>query len=109
MTTFTPTKFDSVEQKQKFAKQFIKFVKNGCHAHDFPKWFYQRLSMTRGHIAHHDQAGFFDTWFYSTESKMNFINHWIDNPIYGDPEYTYSDVERFLQSWLKQNLNNLHF
>lgn len=101
---FTPTEFSTNEDKQKFAKHFIKFVSNGYKYSQFPKWFYTRLSVCRGHIAHYNQQGFYDTWFDTKEAQSRFINHWLMEPIYGDASYTYSDVERFLSAWINENL-----
>ena len=97
---FVPTKYSTAEEKAKFANQFVKFVDNGCQLKHFPKWFYRRLSMTFGHIAHYNLEGFYDTWFCHPSSLWNFIQHTLGYPCYGDPEYTYSDVEKAIQEWL---------
>jgi hypothetical protein len=98
---YTATKFDTVDDKIKFEAQFKKFVLGDFHFKHFPKWFYTRLSMTFGHIAHYDQHGFFNTFFVSQEGKQEFINSTINHHCLGDPEYTYSDVERELVLWTK--------
>jgi len=98
---YTATKFDTVEDKKKFEDQFKKFIKNDFQFKHFPKWFYIRLSMTFGHIAHYDQHGFFNTFFVSQEGKQEFINCTRNYPCYGDPAFTYSDVERVLVSWTR--------
>ena len=101
---FTPTEHSTSEDKAKFANQFVKFVTNGFKEKDFPKWFYNRLSMCRQHIAHYNQGGFYDVWFSSEFKQDDFMRHWALQDVYGDPKYTYSDVERVLQTWC-QNIN----
>lgn len=100
---FTPTKWDSVEKKANFAKQFIRFVQSDFANAKFPQTFYRRLSMTFGHIAHFNQHGFFETFFTTTEDKVRFLRMTLAHPCYGDPAWTYSDVERALQTWLREN------
>lgn len=95
---FTPTQWDSADRKAAFAKQFIRFVQ--C---DFSKAFYVRLSMTFGHIAHYNQGGFFEEFFTTTQDKFRFLRLTLAYPCYGDPAWTFSDVEKALQSWLREN------
>lgn len=99
---FTPTKFDTAEDKAKFANQFVRFVESGFKWTIFPKWFYTRLSMTFGHIANFNQQGFYATWFGSTESKLAFLRQTLSGGQYGDPAYTYSDVEKALAAWVRE-------
>lgn len=99
---FTPTKWESAEQKAKFANHFIRFVKSGFQRSLFYKWFYRRLSNTFGHIAHYDQHGFFSTFFEDTESKIRFIEITLNHPCYGEAEWTYSDAERALQPEIRE-------
>lgn len=104
---FTPTQWETSEQKQKFARHFIRFVMGGFKWTVFPNWFYTRLSTCRGHIAHYSRAGFYNTWFSDRNQRSDFIKHWANmdgrHPIYGDPKFTYSDVEQFLQEWIRGN------
>ena len=100
---FTPTKWDSTDRKAAFARQFIRFVQSDFARSKFPKAFYQRLSMTFGHIAHFNQHGFFDTFSTTTEGKVRFLRQTLAHPCWGDPAWSYSDVERALQTWLQEN------
>src|ERR1700722_10132597 len=100
---FTPTKWDSSDRKAAFAKQFVRFVQSDFARSKFPKTFYQRLSMTFGHIAHFNQHGFFETFFTTTQDKVRFLRMTLQHPCYGDPAWTYSDVEGALQAWLREN------
>lgn len=97
---FTPTEWSTAEDKAKFANQFVVFVESGFARDKFPKWFYTRLSMTFGNIAHYNQEGFYATWFMDTDSKMEFLQNVIAYPCYGSSSFTYSDVEIALQNWL---------
>ncbi|MEI7684842.1 MAG: hypothetical protein WCL32_07420 [Planctomycetota bacterium] len=99
---FTPTQWEGPDKKAVFARQFIKFVQSDFSSRQFPKTFYQRLSMTFGHIAHYNQDGFFDEFFVTTEGKVRFLRQTLQHPCYGDPTFTYSDVERALQVWLRE-------
>lgn len=94
---FVPTKWNTTEDKQRFAMQFITFVQGDFQRKDFPKWFYNRLITTFGNIAHYDIEGFY-TYFFTTEnSKVEFIRQTMKHPCYGDPKFTYSDVEKWIQ------------
>lgn len=98
---FKPTKFDKPGDKEWFAKQFIKFAKSDFQRRHFTKKFYTRLSMTFGFIAHYDQEGFWQEYFEDENSKKEFIKQCLIWPCYGDPEYTYSDVEKYLKQWIR--------
>lgn len=99
---FVPTEWDTAEQKAKFANQFVRFVNSDFKATLFPHWFYNRLSMTFGHIAHYNQGGFYQTWFADTQSKLDFLRRTTEHPHYGDPKFTYSDVEKILGAWVEE-------
>lgn len=99
---FTPTKWDTAEQKEKFVSQFKRFVESDFAQSKFPKWFYQRLSNCFGHIAHYNQGGFYATFFESTQDKVQFLEQSLNSPCYGDPAFTYSDAERVIQDWLRE-------
>lgn len=96
---FTPTEFATAAQKARFANNFVQFVLSGFDRKKFPKWFYTRLSMTFGHIAHYNQEGFYATWFSATDKQRKFIDRLREWVAYGDPKYTFSDVERQLVHW----------
>lgn len=102
---FTDTRFDTAEAKADFANHFVKFVEDGHQWEDFPDWFYRRLSMTFGHIAHYDRVGFYNTFFTSAEGLVRFARHthggqfWIGR---GDPSHTWADVEQVLMDWAER-------
>lgn len=101
--SFTPTKWDDAEAKARFAKQFIRFVESDFNERRFTQAFYKRLSLTYGHIAHFNRHGFYETFFSSTAGKVGFLRQTLRHSCWGHPAFTYSDVERALQSWLFQN------
>jgi hypothetical protein len=100
---FTATKWEQADKKTNFARQFIQFVESDFDRAQFSHAFYRRLALTFGHIAHFNQAGFFEEYFTSTDGKVRFLRKTLQHPCWGDPAFTYSDVERALQSWLVQN------
>lgn len=100
---FTPTKFDTAADKAWFANQFVTFVESGFEQRHFTDRFYRRLSSTFGHIAHFNRLGFWQTFFTTTADKVRFLEITLRHPCYGDAAWTYSDVERALQSWLAVN------
>jgi len=97
---FVATEFDTAEQKAKFANHFRDFILRGFDHKYFVKWFYTRLSMTFGHIANYDIHGFWDVFFTNTSNKLAFLMMTRDHGGYGDPKFTYSDVERDIKEWL---------
>ena len=78
-------------------------MESGFAWRHFPHQFYLRLCLCFGHIAHFNQRGFFEEFFSTTEGKVRFLRQTLDWSCPGDPAYTYSDIERALQSWLHQN------
>ncbi len=98
---FTATRFDSAEVKAVFGNHFLHFVHSEFNRSLFRKPFYNRLSMCFSHIAHNDLAGFYGVWFADDESCLNFLYHTLRFPCYGDPAYTYSDVEREIRRHIR--------
>jgi len=93
---FTPTQWDPAETKADFADHFMRFVESDFKRTLFYDWFYKRLSMTFGHIAHYNRDGFYETFFMTAEGKHNFLHRTVEHGAHavGDPHFTYSDVER---------------
>jgi hypothetical protein len=100
---FTATQWEDAEEKAEFGRQFIRFVESDFVLKEFHNQFYRRLSHTFGHIAHYGFQGFYEEFFENTEGKLRFLKQVVDHPCYGDPTYTYCDVERALQTWLREN------
>src|SRR5579885_967217 len=99
-TQFTPTQFDTAEDKAKFANHLMPFIAEDFLDTLFTKKFYTRLSMTFGHIAHFDKAGFYETWFVDLSRKVEFLKNILRHVSMGDPSFTYVDVERAVKGWL---------
>lgn len=100
---FMPTTWDTARDKARFADQFVRFVTRGFQKSDFPKWFYRQLSNTFGHIAHYNQHGFFSEFFENDKGKVEFVKQTLEWPCWGDPQFTYSDVECALKAWLRMS------
>jgi len=98
---FTPTEFHTKEDKAKFANHFIRFMESGFRRSLFTHGFYTELSNTFGHIAHYDINGFYSTFFEDPKDWTSFLDCTLDYPCYGDPGWTYSDVERAIQDYLR--------
>lgn len=87
--------------KRKCFDWLKKFMLAGCPQKMWRKgaykWLYLHLF---GHIAHYDMYGFWAVWF----DKERDAHRWVDNiatrACYGDPEFTWSDVEVAIKNWL---------
>jgi len=94
---FTATKFSTAADKAEFGNALLRFIESEWAPALFTKSFYNRLSMCFGHIAHYNRTQFYEEWFSSLAAQMRFLKHTLRFPCYGDPEYTFSDVERAIQ------------
>jgi len=101
---FLPTKFSSTADKADFGNAFLHFIDSNWKETLFTEKFYNRLSNTFGHIAHCDRSTFYFTWFACDEDRLRFLQHALRWPCWGDPAFTFCDVERALQrEILKRN------
>jgi len=108
MKTFRPeqfvaTQWDGPADKAQFANHFVRFVESGFKRSLFHKRFYTRLSMMFGFIAHFNVDGFYATYFVTTAGRLAFVRACVTHPPYGDPAWTFSDVERELRSYLRES------
>lgn len=99
---FVGGKFYTAQEKAKFGLHFAKFVEAGCPFTLFHDWFYRHLSNCFGNIAHFNRQGFYDTWFTSARKRLEFLENTMLYPTYGQPEYTFCDVERRIKSWISR-------
>ncbi len=102
---FTATKWDSSEVKAKFAAS-ISLPLHGCRLQRslFAKALLSRglLDVLQGHIAHYNRAGFAGGEFFrSQRGKVDFLEQSRAWRCFGDPEYTYSDVEAAVNARLR--------
>jgi hypothetical protein len=100
---FVPTHWDAAERKAKFANALLTFVAQDFPRSKFHEGFYRRLSNTFGHIANYDSAGFYGRFFLTAEDKLEFLEQCVTWPCYGDPAFTYSDVERAVAARLRKS------
>jgi len=98
---FTPTKWHSASDKADFANALLKFIAQDFSRAKFHNALYRRLSSTFGHIAHYDRNGFYETFFLDAKGKIAFLEQCVNWPCFGDPTYTYCDVERAVIGRLK--------
>jgi len=94
---FTATKFSTAADKAEFGNTLLRFIESEWAPALFAKSFYNRLSMCFGHIAHYNRTQFYEEWFSSLAAQVRFLKHTLRFLCYGDPEYTFSDVERAIQ------------
>ncbi len=100
---FVPTRWDTAEQKAKFANALLTFIAQDSPRSKFHESFYRRLSNTFGQIAHYDSAGFYQRFFLTAEDKLEFLEQCATWPCHGDPTYTYWDVERAVGARLRKS------
>ena len=98
---FTATQWSTAEDKAKFANALMKFIAHEFPRQSFSKTLYQRLSNTFGHIAHTNQDGYYSAFFERDADKVVFLDQTLRWPCYGDPTYTFCDVERAVQRRLR--------
>ena len=98
---FTASKWDSAATKANFANTHCQFMAAGFKESLFTKVFYNRLHLTYGHIACYNREGFLSTYFRDLAGKVAFLEHIIRWPCFGDPAFTYCDVERAVQARLR--------
>jgi hypothetical protein len=94
---FTPTQWSTAEEKAQFGNTLLHFIESEWKETLFTKKLYNRLMNTFGHIAHYNQGGFYSEWFTTELDRLRFLDHLLRWPCYGDPAYTFCDVERALQ------------
>ena len=99
---FTPTQFSTAQDKAAFGNQFFRLIESEWKESIFTKGFYNRLSNCFGHIAHYNLRGFYSTWFVDDAARLSFLRHTLAFACYGDPAYTFSDVERAIRAELRR-------
>jgi hypothetical protein len=91
---FTPTKWNTAEDKAKFANHLMAFIAADFPGHKFTKAFYEKLSNCYSFIAHYNRDGFWSTYFTNNAQKLDFLNHIVRYPCFGGPDFTFCDAER---------------
>jgi len=95
---FVASKFSTADEKADCANKLMAFIESGFEEKKFTKALYRRLSLTFGFIAHFDHANYWAEYFTRIEDKARFLEQIVTFPCYGDPEYTFSDVEKAVKS-----------
>lgn len=100
---FMATKFDRPEDKTKYCEALIRFIEKDFPREGFTNRLYEGLHVYLfGHIAHFNKHGFYAEWFSSTRNKVAWFENALQYCPLGDPAYTWSDVERVLRRYFKQ-------
>ena len=100
---FQPTRWNTAEDKARFANWLVGFIINGCPADKLPQWAYEKLTHTFGFIAHYNRAGFADTYFDSAQTRLRFVTNLLNYPYAGaNPDCTYGDVELAIRDWMQR-------
>ena len=100
--TFTATEFSTKEEKAKFGNHLLRFIAEDHPRGLWTKNFYNRLSMTFSNIAHYDSMGFWMTWFDTTADQIGFLKNIAQCPCWGDPAFTYSDIEKVIKARIRK-------
>jgi hypothetical protein len=90
---FVPTQWASANDKAKFANVLMKFIAAEFPRQSFTRSLYQRLSNTFGHISHTNIDDFYGAFFERDFDKVVFLEQTLSWPHFGDPTFTFSDVE----------------
>jgi hypothetical protein len=94
---FVATQWNSADDKASFGNAYLHFIESEWKRSLFTKGFYQRLSNCFGHIAHYNQHQFYEAWFTCDKDRLEFLRNTLAWPCWGDPTFTYSDVERAIK------------
>ena len=98
---FVPSKHSDANEKASFANNLMDFVESGFEERKFTKALYQRLTLSYGFIAHYNREGFWSEYFTRSEDKAEFLARILRHPCHGDPDFTYSDVEKAVQARIR--------
>jgi hypothetical protein len=98
---FMPTQWATAEDKAKFANTLMKFVAAEFPRQSFTRSLYHRLSNTFGHIAHTNLDGFYGAFFERDFDKVVFLEQTLSWPHFGEPTFTFSDVEHAIKHRLR--------
>ena len=100
---FTATQWQSKEDKRSWTIKFCRFIMGGCRPEKFSKQLYERLNGMFSHIAHYDRGGFANVWFSTSEARNQWLTYILERHMYGNPEWTWSDVEQVVQKWVREH------
>jgi hypothetical protein len=98
---FTPTEWSTSAEKAEFGNSLLRFIAAGWKPTMFTKKLYRRLSMCFGNIAHYNLEGFYEEWFTTETDRLRFLEHLLRWPCYGQPAFTFCDVEQAIQEQIR--------
>jgi hypothetical protein len=102
-TQFMPTKWSTVADKAKFGDRLLRFIAEDCPERLFTTGLYRRLSLSFGHIACYNRNGFYAHFFSNRRGRVAFLDQTSSFRCYGDPAFTFSDLERVVTTRLKKS------
>ncbi|KXV23187.1 hypothetical protein [Gluconobacter oxydans] len=94
----TATQFSDTVEKTKIGNALLSFIARGFPQSAWNRTLYNRLSQMFGHIAHYDIHGFWGAQFSTTQARLGFLRGIVLYGCYGDPAWTWSDVERDIRN-----------
>ena len=98
---FVPTEWATAGDKGDCLLWLQAFMGTGCSKSLWHKNGYRYLSQHLfGHIAHYDIHGFWHTWFENEITCHTWVDNIAERTVYGDPAWTWSDVEAAIKIWL---------
>jgi hypothetical protein len=104
---FTATRWDSAQEKAKWANAMASWAERGFPKEGWRKGLYQQLhTHMYGHIAHYDQYGFYCEWFDGIHRQLEWLKYAASSGPFGsvgDPAYCWCDVERAFSVWVRQS------
>ena len=100
---FAATQWETAQGKADFGNKLCKFIAADFKQSLFTKALYGRLSNCFGHIAHYNIHSFFETFFQNITGKIEFLELSLQWPCYGDPAFTFCDLERAVIARLRKS------
>jgi hypothetical protein len=100
---FVATKWNTETEKAKFGDELLRLIAEDFPKHLFTKVFYNKLYLTFGHIAHFSHAGFYEYFFTDRPGRIEFLDQTISYPCYGDPNFTFSDLEKIVAARVRKS------
>jgi len=101
------TQWDNAEAKESWCAAMWKFIIGGCLPMQFSDRLYKRLSQMFMHIAHYNRDGFKNEWFDTKRRRLEWVEHILNADRYGDPAYTWVDVEVRLVDNVKAHIETV--
>ena len=102
---FTPTEWATAEEKAAFATKLARFIEGGCLPEKLTQVMYTRLHQMFGFIANYNIHGFRNAHLETTFTRLWFVKTMAEKRYIGgggDPHWTWSDVERAIETWCRE-------